>query len=541
MKEFRLAWLRRLPKTRPEPPLPLPINLGSRSNGEVFHPASANERAARALTLAEAEVQARRLGLDRREFLASNLGVAASLAAINLVEGCGSGQNAPGAMNGGASGNGGPADAGGPNGDADTGLGSDVRGYYEVGPDIRDPGATCERMLDPSKEFIFDIQTHHVVQTNALYQNFLAMQPYYLPANSSCKMRGLSATQCFSRNEYTRLMFLESDTSVAVLSGLPAAEAENPITNRQIAESREIINMLADGTQRLVNHAMVLPNQTPNLAAHLAAMEQAQQMWKVGAWKCYPAWDPRNTQFVAPYGMFLDETLGLAMIEKGLQLGVGTFCIHKGLPIPGFSTRYNDPRDIGVVAKMFPQAKFIVYHSGFGNGNNYSEGPYVDGSLTGVNSLITALVRNNVAPNSNVYAELGTTWQIIKSSPNQAAHVIGKLLRYVGENNIVWGTDSIWYGSPQEQIQSFLQFNISGGGYPALTMDIKRKILGLNAARAYGIDPAAMRCAIAKSSLARIKRDLDDEFGRTRWAFNRPSIRTRRGFLERLRLVDGPG
>ena len=80
--------------------------------------------------------------------------------------------------------------------------------------------------------------------------------------------------------------------------------------------------------------------------------------------------------------------------------------------------------------------------------------------------------------------------------------MLGKLLKYVGENNVVWGTDSIWYGSPQEQIESFLQFRLRRGfsavGYPALTMEIKRKILGLNAARIYGIDPAAMRCAVAE-------------------------------------------
>jgi uncharacterized protein len=409
MKQFKLPWLRRLPKTRLAPGLPFPLQLGNRSNGEIFHQATPTERAARELLLAEADSQACRLGLDRREFLASSLGVATSLAMINLVEGCGGGTE----RGRGPSGQGSAADAGGlENGDA--------RGRYEVGPDVRNPDAVCESLLDPSREFIFDIQTHHVAQASAFYSSFLSMQPHYRPPGSSCRMRGLSPTECFSRNEYTRLMFLESDTTVAVLSGLPAAsEAENPITNRQIAESRDIINMMADGTQRLVNHAMVLPNQTPDLAAHLAGMEQAQQLWNVGAWKLYPAWDPRNTQLDAPFGIFLDESVGQAMISKGLDLGVGTFCIHKGLPIPGFSSRYNDPRDIGAAAKMFPQAKFIVYHSGYGNGNSYTEGPYVEGSRNGVNSLITALIENGVPPNSNVYAELGTTWQLVKSRPTR--------------------------------------------------------------------------------------------------------------------------
>jgi len=67
---------------------------------------------------------------------------------------------------------------------------------------------------------------------------------------------------------------------------------------------------------------------------------------------------------------------------------------------------------------------------------------------------VSSLRGNEVAPNSNVYAELGTTWRIAMRNPDQAALVLGKLLVHVGENNVLWGTDSIWYGSPQDQIHS---------------------------------------------------------------------------------------
>jgi hypothetical protein len=396
-------------------------------------------------------------------------------------------------------------------------------------------------MLDASKEFIFDVQTHHVNRANALYATFLQGQLRY---SQYCGPQNIGAIDCFDRNEYIRLMFLESDTTVAVLTGLPAVDdTNNPVTNAEIAESRDIINMLADGTQRLINHHMVLPNQmgtsTAAVDAQLDAMQRTKEVYgRVGAWKCYPAWAPENTETSAPGGWFLDdEATGLRFVEKGLELGVGTFCIHKGLPIPAFSTRYNDPEDIGRVAKLFPSAKFIVYHSGFGNQNNYGEGPYTNGSRVGTNSLVSSLLENGISPNSNVYAELGTTWQVISTTPalgalSAAAHVIGKLLKYVGEDNVVWGTDSIWYGSPQSQIESFLQFQISQEfqqryGYPALGMEIKRKILGLNAARAYGIDASAMRCAISASELASAKRMLDAEQGGRRWAFVEPLLRSR--------------
>ena len=76
--------------------------------------------------------------------------------------------------------------------------------------------------------------------------------------------------------------------------------------------------------------------------------------------------------------------------------------------------------------------------------------------------------------------------------PEQAAHALGKLIKYCGENNVLWGTDSIWYGSPQDQIQAFRTFQISPElreqhGYPEITPALRAKIFGLNAAKVYGI------------------------------------------------------
>jgi hypothetical protein len=38
-------------------------------------------------------------------------------------------------------------------------------------------------------------------------------------------------------------------------------------------------------------------------------------------------------------------------------------------------------------------------------------------------------------------------------------------------------------------------------GYPPLTDDVKAKVLGLNAARLFGLDPDATRCAVTPGSL----------------------------------------
>ena len=109
--------------------------------------------------------------------------------------------------------------------------------------------------------------------------------------------------------------------------------------------------------------------------------------------------------------------------------------------------------------------------------------------------MIKAVLDNGLGPGSNVYAELGTTWFNLMSSMSEAAHVLGKLLKYLGPDRILWGTDSYNNGGPQPQIQAFRAFQIPESmqmlyGYPALTAEVKRKIFGLNAAAVYGVDPA---------------------------------------------------
>jgi predicted TIM-barrel fold metal-dependent hydrolase len=143
--------------------------------------------------------------------------------------------------------------------------------------------------------------------------------------------------------------------------------------------------------------------------------------------------------------------------------------------------------------------QFVVFHSGFERAIH--EGPYDPARATrGTNSLLAALDRHGIPPNANVYCELGTTWREVLSSPDQAAHVLGKLLSRVGEDRVLWGTDAIWYGSPQPQIMALRAFEITPEyqqryAYPALTPERKRKIFGANAARLFGLDPAGAYCA----------------------------------------------
>ena len=130
-----------------------------------------------------------------------------------------------------------------------------------------------------------------------------------------------------------------------------------------------------------------------------------------------------------------------------------------------------------------------MYHSGYEPDPDGEEGAYTPETRDrGVNRLVASLDDAGVQPGENVYAELGSTWFMMMRRPHEAAHVIGKLLKAVGEDRVVWGTDCIWYGSPQPLIDAFRAFTIPERmqeefGYPALTPEIKDKILAAQRVR----------------------------------------------------------
>jgi hypothetical protein len=210
---------------------------------------------------------------------------------------------------------------------------------------------------------------------------------------------------------------------------------------------------------------------------------------RIAGWKTF-------THFPSNLHWWLDDhdpglpAVGGPFLEQLVRLGTPILFVHKGLAGGG---RYGSPEDIGPAARSHPDVTFVVYHSGFEV--NQREGPYSEATAhQGVNRLITSVRDADLGPAENVYAELGSTWWHLLRRPDEAAHVIGKLLVAFGEDNIVWGTDSIFYGSPQGQIDAFRSFQIPSEyqerfGYPELTRAAKAKILGWNAARLYNIEP----------------------------------------------------
>ena len=289
---------------------------------------------------------------------------------------------------------------------------------------------------------------------------------------------------------WAALVFGASETATALLTSTPGQADVNVLTNQQIAAARDVVDRYA-GTGRVLTHTIVHPNVGP---AELDAMTDWRDSLRPSGWKCYTLWGP-PTKASPTGGWFLDDDeVGFPFLERVRALGPRVVATHKGIggPVTGASVASASPRDIGPAAAAFPDITFVVYHSGYERDPEGQEGPYDPAAPapSGVDRLVRSLADARIGAGANVYAELGTTWFLVLRRPVEAAHVIGKLLVALGDERIVWGTDSAWYGSPQPLIDAFRAFQIPERmqeqfGYPPLTRAAKERVLSTNAQELY--------------------------------------------------------
>lgn len=450
---------------KPEAPDPgLPIKLERCGNGE-FVPEPTTPLAKETTRRANAAIDdnARRVGMSRRDFLLSSLGAATTLTALAACT-RDSGQTGGTFVVD-------PESTATTAGQATTSLAADTTLDAEA----------AERAVGPiDEEFIFDVQGH-----------LLDLGPgQSAPGFPQSACGEADPGDCYSIDHFLELLFLESETQMVMLSAIPFASG---------ALSPEVMERTIEAADRLGCQGRVLmQGESFPTSLGLDAMAEVAAAFPVRAFKTYthaggPSWR-------------LDDDVGNAYLEQVRAVGVPIVAVHKGL---SGNDPASSPADIGPAAANHPDIDLLVYHSGYESG--LTEGPYEASTADlGVNRLIASIEAAGIGQGGNVYAELGSTWRTLMTRPDEAAHLLGKLLVAVGEDNILWGTDSIWYGSPQDQIQAFRTFQITDEfqekhGYPKLTDEIKRKILGQNAARLFDIDPVTEPCVLDRDKLKELR------------------------------------
>ncbi len=463
----------------------LPIELGPCSNGE-YDPAPLSPVVREAVRRArnDCDENARRTGVSRRRFLQSACGAATTLLAITAC--------------------------------ADESTEHILRrkpgGTYTVPPTAAvDPDAA--RAALAGDEFVFDVQGHFLDYSAGTPATSQGRDFWTGFPQRECGEADPRA--CYSVDHFMEEVFLKSDTSMVALSAPPIAPEGSPLSPAALDQARRLAAAVCHD-ERVLLHAQALPN-VGDLQANLDAMEAAVAQYPIVSWKVF-------TNFPDLYdgsgnAWRLDDAdpalprVADAFIRQAVALGVPTIAAHKGLSTTlGYTSAHASPVDLGPAARAHPDVRFLAYHSGFEADS--VEGPYDEATRDrGVNRLIASLLDSGIGPGQNVYAELGTTWWSLMGSPEQAAHVLGKLLVHVGEDNVLWGTDAVFYGSPQGQIQAFRAFQISEQfqeqfGYPALTDEIKRKVLGLNALRLHDVDPITVPCTFTREELEQLRLTL---------------------------------
>ena len=452
--------------------VPIPTRLVSNEEFPPI-PQTPAQRRVEDRILAEAGRLAPRLGLSRRQFLSRSGGMAASLLAMNAVFGR----------------------------------------FFDVLPvEAADPAAFQERSGAPV--FIFDVQLHYVSAN-------------YDPTNAEASRRGavskgaLLGLRRGSRRLNPKLesdrgimadlawenmvkeVFLDSETAIGLISTPPGPYPQEAVVPpKEMTHIRDEINRVTQ-SRRMLAHGLVSPQLGQ---ADLDFMDQQAATLKVDAWKAYTGAAAKGFE----HGWFLDdEKIAYPMLERARKTGVRRFCVHKGLPL-GPVADYNHPRDLIKAAKDFPDIDFLVYHAGLLSVSA--------GKPTGEVPWTTEFCQMKKQANlKNIYMELGSTFgQLVTTNPTACAHLLGQIVDAFEVDHVLWGTDSIWYGTPQWQIDAFRRFEIPVAlvdkhGYAPLTRAAKEQIFGLNAARVFGVDVGAKRNEIPKDYLTRVKMAYLDE------------------------------
>jgi uncharacterized protein len=452
-----------------DPDAELPIKLGPCSNSEFRPvPLGAVEQEAIRRTRAEAERHAHRLGMHRRDFLRTLGGAALMLGVLSACHD-----------------------------DAQKAKGQRAGGRFHVDRDAASEPDAAKGSI-AGDEVIVDVQTHYLNYDLATAGGIAGLAGSF-PQNA-CGEDDPRA--CFSVEHYLDLLFGQSDTNMTVLSSIPLPEQSNPLTIDDMELARRLAKQLCHD-ERVLLHGGVQPTVGPH-GLQIDGMSALVREHPIAAWKIYthapgPGWRLDDADASAP-------RVGEAFLARVEEVGPRLVCVHKGF---SGGSSWASPADVGPAARAHPGVRFVVYHSGYESTG--TEGPYTAPTAhQGVNRLVTSLRDAGIGPGGNVYAELGSTWWALMRDPTQAAHVLGKLLVAVGPDRVLWGTDSLWYGSPQDQIQAFRAFEIAPElqeryGYPALTDEVKRKILGRNAMTLYGIDAVPDRCSLSRHDLAELR------------------------------------
>ncbi len=430
--------------------------------------------------------KSKKLGIDRRKFMASTMGLATCFVASNQVYG---------------------------------------KSFEVDEAETMEPEAYAERW-PKSEYFVMDVQSHF---TNGYALKFREDE---FVKNMGFNLK--DDKQSYSFQNFVKEMFLDSETDMIVISGVPGKE-NNPkdasgkplegnargggiLPSWLMSESGNKLNAMS-GSRRALWQGNLAPNHywdrttnKPNKAATIEQMERELNQYKINSWKWYCHTDPGQSGG----GFQLDDENAQWFYDESRKRGMKTFSVHKGFSYQSRTLGHlANPKDVEKAALNNPDITFIIYHSALQHGPSepeFKDPKWYDATTGdfGWHNILMDIKKRN--PNmKNVNVEVGSFFNVLTiANPIMCMHGIGKNIKYYGADHVIWGTDCLWWGSPQWCIDAFKRFQISDEmcerfGYAKITKEDKAKIFGLNAARIYGVDVKAKRNPLPDDTLDKLK------------------------------------
>ncbi len=407
-------------------PSPIPTQIVS---SDEFYPQRQNkkQREVEARLKDMGNKLARKQGMSRRAFFSTAAGMAAAFVAMNEVYG----------------------------------KLFDASAAEAATPEMADERADALR-----DQFIFDGHTHFLRDDTRL-TGFIMMRQAVGDAGWNPELKGKKQTiDDLKYNNYYKEIFLDSDTKVAIISSAPSDIPRDWfLTNEMMAQTRARVNAAA-GSKRMMSHAIF----TPGRPGWLDDLDRALAL-KPDSVKGYTIGDNTHKELAQYPWRMDDEKVTYLGYEKMQKAGIKNICVHKGLFPPSLDSKfprlrpYADVRDVGKAAKDWPQLNFVIYHSGYrniGGGGDDAGEAWEHVQKTGRNDWVSDLAEiPSKYSVTNVYGDLGQVFAASTvAQPKLAAFIVGTLVKGLGADRVVWGTDALWTGSPQWQIEGLRRLEI---------------------------------------------------------------------------------
>ena len=269
------------------------------------------------------------------------------------------------------------------------------------------------------------------------------------------------------------MVFDHSDTDMLVAMPLPLTD----LFRDGLSPWEDCAELASRDPERIVFWGSVNPLEGRRA---LDLMERQVREFGAKAFKFYNV----RYDYGAPFPWRMDDPrIAFPVFEKAQELGINLIGVHKGVPLGPQPVEATQTWDMDGAAAAFPDLNFVIFHVGL---------PFLD-------ETCWQLIRH-----PNLYASIAATLNFIVRSPRMFAEILGKLLFWCGEDKIVYGSEApIW--QPQWALNAFRDFSIpqdlcEGYGYPQLTDQAKRKILGENLLRLHGMDVDVTRDRLGRPS-----------------------------------------